>query len=61
MLSKERGGLGIRNLRIQNKSLLMRWLWRYTSEEGTLWKEVIVANYGKLNPLCTEIVSEHYG
>jgi len=61
MLSKERGGLGIRNLRIQNKSLLMKWLWRYTSEEGTLWKEVIVAKYGELNPWCTEIVSEPYG
>lgn len=27
MLSKERGGVGIRNLGIQNKSLLMKWLW----------------------------------
>ncbi|WMV26208.1 hypothetical protein MTR67_019593 [Solanum verrucosum] len=39
----------------------MKWLWRYTSEEGTLWKEVIVAKYGELNPWCTEIVSEPYG
>jgi len=36
LLSKERGGLGIRNLRLQNESLLMKWLWRYTEEDAAL-------------------------
>lgn len=45
MLSNERGALGIRNLGILN-ILFMKWLWRYTSEERTLWKEVIAAKYG---------------
>lgn len=27
ILSKDRGGLGIRNLRLQNESLLKKWLW----------------------------------
>ncbi|CAN4120469.1 unnamed protein product [Withania somnifera] len=61
MLNKESGGLGIRNLMIQNKSLLMKWLWRYTSKERALSKEVIVAKYGELNPWCTETVSDPYG
>ncbi|WMV24199.1 hypothetical protein MTR67_017584 [Solanum verrucosum] len=61
LLSKERGGLGIRNLRLQNESLLMKWLWRYTEEDAALWKEVIVAKYGELNPWCTKITSEPYG
>ncbi|WMV31780.1 hypothetical protein MTR67_025165 [Solanum verrucosum] len=61
LLSKERGGLGIRNLRLQNESLLMKWLWRYTEEDAALWKEVIVAKYGELNSWCTKITSEPYG
>ncbi|WMV09473.1 hypothetical protein MTR67_002858 [Solanum verrucosum] len=61
LLSKEIGGLGIRNLRLQNESLLMKWLWRYTGEERALWKEIIVAKYGELNPWCIENVSEPYG
>lgn len=60
MLSKERGGLGIRNLRVHNKTLLMKWLWRYIKEEGALWKQVIVAKHGELNPWCSEEVSEPY-
>ena len=59
--SKERVGLGIRNLRLQNETLLMKWLWRYAGEERALWKEVITAKYGELNPWCTENVSEPYG
>ena len=61
LLSKERGGLGIRNLRLQNESLLMKWLWRYIEEDAALWKEVIVAKYAELNPWCTKITSEPYG
>ncbi|WMV54009.1 hypothetical protein MTR67_047394 [Solanum verrucosum] len=58
---RERGGLGIRNLRLQNESLLMKWLWSYIGEERALWKEVIVAKYGELDPWCTKTVYEPYG
>ena len=61
LLSKEREDLGIRNLRLQNESLLMEWLWRYTEEDAALWKEVIVAKYGEPNPWCTKITSGPYG
>lgn len=50
MLSKERGCLKIRNLRVKNKSFFMKWLWRCMKEEGTLWKEVIVAKHCGFNP-----------
>lgn len=50
ILSKDRGGLGIRNLRLQNESLLKKWLWRYTEEGSALCKEVIKAMYGELSP-----------
>uniref|UniRef100_A0A2N9JAL9 Reverse transcriptase domain-containing protein n=1 Tax=Fagus sylvatica TaxID=28930 RepID=A0A2N9JAL9_FAGSY len=40
------GGLGIRNLRIFNKALLGKWLWRFGNEREALWRLVIVAKYG---------------
>ena len=48
-------------MRLQNESLLMKCLWRYTEEDATLWKEFIVAKYGELNPYCTKITYGPYG
>ena len=45
-LHKQSGGLGIRNLGLQNRSLLSKWLWRFNNEEEALWREVIVNKYG---------------
>lgn len=30
-----------------NKALLCKWLWRYDLAAGSLWREVVVAKYGK--------------
>jgi hypothetical protein len=40
------GSLGIQNLRIFNKALLGKWLWRYAHERGAWWKSVVDAKYG---------------
>ena len=40
-LPKSIEGLGIGSLRDKNKALLYKWLWRFGSEESSLWKEVI--------------------
>ena len=37
MVSKNTGGLGIRNLRKQNQSLMMKWLWKLANEDNMLW------------------------
>lgn len=37
-LCKKDGGLGIRNMRKHNQSLLMKWLWRFITEENALWR-----------------------
>lgn len=49
LLLKKQGGLGIKNLRKQNRSLMMKWLWRFTREEQALWARVIQAKYETLN------------
>ena len=40
------GGLGIRNMAIFNKALLGKWLWRYSTEPASLWRQVIDSKYG---------------
>ena len=42
------GGLGIRNVRLFNKALLGKWLWRFGTERETLWRHVIHSKYGSL-------------
>ncbi|MCH91937.1 LINE-1 reverse transcriptase like, partial [Trifolium medium] len=44
---KKEGGLGIRNLRWVNLSLLDKWRWRLLSDEEEVWKNVILAKYGE--------------
>jgi hypothetical protein len=39
-------GLGIRNLRSFNRTLLGKWLWRYASEPEACWRKVVEAKYG---------------
>lgn len=59
--SKDKGGMGIRDLRKQNNSLLMKWLWRYNEEGQALWKDVIRSKYGEYNPWCSNVSVDAYG
>jgi hypothetical protein len=43
---KSRGGLGVRDVKIVNISLLIKWRWRLIQPGRPLWKEVLVAKYG---------------
>ena len=38
---KDEGGLGIGSLKSLNMALLFKWLWRFNSENDTLWRQVI--------------------
>jgi hypothetical protein len=44
--SKKKGGLGIKNLRKMNISLLSKWWWKLEKEEG-LWQQLINYKYLK--------------
>lgn len=47
----------MRNLRIFNKALLGKWLWRYHLEGESLWKEVVDSRYGGARGgWCTNVV-----
>ena len=43
---KHKGGMEIGNLVLRNKSLLLKWLWRFTRERDMLWHRVIKSKYG---------------
>jgi hypothetical protein len=43
---KREAGLGIRDLRLMNLSLLAKWRWKLLSHEKEVWKDVIMAKYG---------------
>ncbi|MCH85694.1 LINE-1 reverse transcriptase like [Trifolium medium] len=44
---RKEGGLGIRDLRITNISLLAKWRWKLLQPEPEFWKDIVVAKYGE--------------
>ncbi|GAU21871.1 hypothetical protein TSUD_33680 [Trifolium subterraneum] len=52
--AKSKGGLGVRDVRLVNLSLLAKWRWRLLLPGRPLWQEVLVAKYGDhiLNRVC---------
>lgn len=42
---KENGGLGVKNLKIQNLALLAKWWWRFSNDKDSLWVRVIRRKY----------------
>lgn len=43
---KNKGGVGVIDIKIKNKSLLAKWSWRFTLEREALWRKIIAAKYG---------------
>nr|GEX43321.1 RNA-directed DNA polymerase, eukaryota, reverse transcriptase zinc-binding domain protein [Tanacetum cinerariifolium] len=46
LASKKRGGLGGSSFFALNRALLLKWVWRFISQDGSLWSRVIRAIYG---------------
>ncbi|GJW12971.1 RNA-directed DNA polymerase, eukaryota, reverse transcriptase zinc-binding domain protein [Tanacetum coccineum] len=46
LASKERGGLGVSSLYALNRGLLFKWIWRFYSQDSSLWTRVIKAIHG---------------
>ncbi|KAJ4786820.1 RNA-directed DNA polymerase (reverse transcriptase)-related family protein [Rhynchospora pubera] len=49
-LPKQLGGFGLQHLKLQNISLLLRWIWRLYSEGNSLWSSSARLLYAKLDP-----------
>jgi hypothetical protein len=48
---KKKGGLGLKDLRKMNVSLLCKWWWLLESREG-IWQEIVNLKYVKNYPIC---------
>ncbi|GJS41523.1 RNA-directed DNA polymerase, eukaryota [Tanacetum coccineum] len=46
LASKKSGGLGISSYFALNRALLLKWVWRFISQDGSLWFRVIQSLYG---------------
>ncbi|GJY60515.1 RNA-directed DNA polymerase, eukaryota [Tanacetum coccineum] len=46
LASKKNGGLGVSSFFALNRALLLKWVWRFISRDGSLWYRVICALYG---------------
>ncbi|GJR51970.1 RNA-directed DNA polymerase, eukaryota [Tanacetum coccineum] len=46
LASKKNGGLGVSSFFALNRALLLKWVWRFISQDGSLWFRVIRALYG---------------
>ncbi|GJW95508.1 RNA-directed DNA polymerase, eukaryota [Tanacetum coccineum] len=46
LASKKNGGLGVSSFHALNHTLLLKWVWRFISQDGSLWFRVIQALHG---------------
>ncbi|GJW39889.1 RNA-directed DNA polymerase, eukaryota, partial [Tanacetum coccineum] len=46
LASKKKGGLGVSSFHALNRALLLKWVWRFVSQDDSLWFRVIQAVYG---------------
>ncbi|GKG19035.1 hypothetical protein Tco_0376134, partial [Tanacetum coccineum] len=46
LASKDKGGLGVSSLFALNKALLIKWVWRFKTQNNLLWTRVIKAIHG---------------
>ncbi|GJZ10125.1 RNA-directed DNA polymerase, eukaryota [Tanacetum coccineum] len=46
LASKIKGGLGILSFFALNRALILKWVWRFVSQDGSLWFHVMQALYG---------------
>ncbi|GJW62420.1 hypothetical protein Tco_0111755 [Tanacetum coccineum] len=46
LASKDKGGLGVSSLFALNRALLIKWVWRFKTQNNLLWTRVIKAIHG---------------
>ncbi|KAG5627035.1 hypothetical protein H5410_012253 [Solanum commersonii] len=61
LTSKKNGGAGIKNMKIPNQSLMMKWIWNFNSHDQPLRKKVIREKYGLDGRWNTKVSNSPYG
>ncbi|GKC16379.1 hypothetical protein Tco_1013161 [Tanacetum coccineum] len=56
---KSKGGLGISSIFAQNRALMLKWIWRFMSNDSSLWSCFIKAMFGARGSLV-DTVSFHW-
>lgn len=49
---KADGGLGLVDMKLKNRAMLNKWLWRFASEKDNPWRRVIIQNMVVIRMLC---------
>uniref|UniRef100_A0A2N9G078 Reverse transcriptase domain-containing protein n=1 Tax=Fagus sylvatica TaxID=28930 RepID=A0A2N9G078_FAGSY len=58
----QNGGLGVKNLRLCNQSLLGKWLWRYGKEREAFWRQVVAVKHEDMwGGWCSQLSRGAYG
>ncbi|GKB10992.1 hypothetical protein Tco_0844915 [Tanacetum coccineum] len=57
LASKKNGGLGVSSFFSINRALLFKWLWRFLSQDSSLWSRFIKAIHGEKGAIDTHIYS----
>ena len=52
-LSKEDGGLGIKDISKFNTALMGRWIWALSSNHNQLWVRILLSKYGGWSDLSS--------
>ncbi|KAJ0805638.1 putative RNA-directed DNA polymerase [Helianthus annuus] len=58
---KNEGGLGLTKLSLCNNALIIKWIWRYKSEQGALWRRMIEAIHGSTRRWEMMSCNKRYG
>ncbi|GJX42842.1 RNA-directed DNA polymerase, eukaryota, reverse transcriptase zinc-binding domain protein [Tanacetum coccineum] len=47
LASKDKGGLGVSSFYVMNRALMFKWVWRFRTDNSSLWARFIKAMHGK--------------
>ncbi|GJW19089.1 RNA-directed DNA polymerase, eukaryota, reverse transcriptase zinc-binding domain protein [Tanacetum coccineum] len=59
LVSKDKGGLGISSLHALNRALMFKWVWRFLSQNSSLWASVIKSIHGDHGKIGNQVKASY--